>query len=442
MKIIFEKFKTGNPFFDSFLLGQLLSQIGENTSKVALPWLAFSMASPHHAPIFLSFLFVSLSLPPLLFGWIYGEILDRAVGRRLGLLFVADACRGTIFLAIPVLFWAGVLSFPLLVGLLFLATVFSGFFGPAMVSAIPEFDESAGPLVKRNALVNMTGHVGLLAGPILGGALSSFFPPAFVVLVTAVTFLLSAGFIARSLGPFFFSRKFFRGIFDVGRELMTSVFSKSSVSLACRNTFCSLSRQSHTSLFAGLSLLVGGSLGLVVSGIPVYVREHLSGGPFLLGIVMTAAGLGMLLASGFLGRTNATFGRPAEHHDLTLAEKVLSGSLFLSGLLLVPTCIINNIGLILLLTFVAAGLADVYNPILQTEIQQLVGSDRVGRTMTSLGSFFLVGFVGSTLSFPFVTEKLGLYWVFALAGILRLVAGLFPLAVGAIRQHTQELSLQ
>ena len=157
---------------------------------------------------------------------------------------------------------------------------------------------------------------------------------------------------------------------------------------------------------------------------------------------MTAAGLGMLLASGFLGRTNATFGRPAEHHDLTLAEKVLSGSLFLSGLLLVPTGIVNNIGLILLLTFVAAGLADVYNPILQTEIQQLVGSDRVGRTMTSLGSFFLVGFVGSTLAFPFVTEKLGLYWVFALAGILRLVAGLFPLAVGAIRQHTQELSLQ
>ncbi|EQD27905.1 Tetracycline resistance determinant tetV, partial [mine drainage metagenome] len=114
-------------------MGQVISQLGENLNKVAMLWFVYRFS---HNAADLAWVGILQTLPPLLFGWFTGPILDR-VSRKNVMIFI-DITRALLLLLIPLLYHRGLLTLPILFTLVFLISVVSGIFGPALYASIPE----------------------------------------------------------------------------------------------------------------------------------------------------------------------------------------------------------------------------------------------------------------------------------------------------------------
>lgn len=427
------KITTKDTLFNKFIYGQIFSQIGENMSKVSLVWLV--MAISHNNNLVLSFFVTMQALPPLLFGWIYGHIIDEISSRRL-LLFVADMFRGIIFSLIPLFYFFHILTTPLLLLLAFIAAISSGIFGPTMFSVIPTFSEDAGPFVKRNSLINITGHIGILIGPFLGGILASIFNPAIIVIITGLTFIISAIFmgliINNQLNSYLFKIKTYKDFF---LEIFTSIKSiKTPYILFKNNAFFSWNLSTTTRLFCLMSLLVGISIGISITAIPIYVKTTLFNGPAVLGIILTSGGAGMLLMSYLLGKSKQEFGLLKEE-TLSIQEIWLTSALFTSGCLMIPLGLIKNYILLSFLVFLTSGFADVYHPVINTEIQTSVLEKDTGKALTSIGSFFLVGIISGSFISSYLAYKSGLFIAFIVSGSTIILASLIPMILRTKREY-------
>ena len=93
--------------FGLLLLGQLVSQLGENLNKVALFWFVYLFTKSAQAMIIVG---VLQTLPPMLFFWANGVMLDRCSKRNV--MIGVDAVRGMLVLLIPLLYALHHLSLP------------------------------------------------------------------------------------------------------------------------------------------------------------------------------------------------------------------------------------------------------------------------------------------------------------------------------------------
>ena len=92
---------------------------------------------------------------------------------------------------IPALYAAGLLSIEGLYGLIFLTSVVSTVFGPALVSAVPLLVRPS-ELMSANALIQGTNNIGMLLGPAISGIMIALIDAENVLFVNSATFLISA----------------------------------------------------------------------------------------------------------------------------------------------------------------------------------------------------------------------------------------------------------
>lgn len=414
--------------FNAFVVGQTISQIGENMSKVSLAWVAMALM-PEHIAMALGLLAVTQALPPLLFGWSYGHVIDSppqyisAIAHRRHLLFWADLCRGLLFAMFPLLYAMGHLTPFVFYTIAFLAAIFSGLFGPAMFATLPGFGNQAGSFVQRNATINITGHIGALTGPIIGGLVALWGRPADGLYVTAATFLASA-FVIRRISAQYPLESFWRWVGHNLRELVSN-------GSPIKGTFYALYHCPGGRAYALMSMLVGLALGPIITILPAYVKGPLHGTPLIFGCVIGAASLGMMLANAGLHRLPLFSGEAmsgeARGEALSRPEIFLSTTLFVSGLLVIPLGIVHGFLILAGMTLIAAGLADTFNPVIQTEIQSAVPDLSVGRVLASLGAFFLIGFNAGSLLTPWLVDTYGYFAAFSFAGVMRVLAAFIPL---------------
>src|ERR1044071_5970129 len=88
--------------------GQIISQVGDGVSKVALLGFVYAMTD---SALKMSLIGVLQTIPPLLFGPLAGVLLDRIEKRRA--MIVIDAVRTVLLASIPILYAVGWLSLPL-----------------------------------------------------------------------------------------------------------------------------------------------------------------------------------------------------------------------------------------------------------------------------------------------------------------------------------------
>jgi DHA3 family macrolide efflux protein-like MFS transporter len=167
-------------------VGQLISQIGEGVTKVALLWFVYNMTE---SALKMTLVGVLQTVPPLVFGPFAGVLLDR-VSKRMAMI-VIDIARTGLLILIPVLYSLGHLSLPWLYTLVFLIAMFSMAFGPALNAALPRLVKKD-QLVGINALMQSALTVGQLMGPALSGILIAAIGAQNVLYVNAGAFLVSA----------------------------------------------------------------------------------------------------------------------------------------------------------------------------------------------------------------------------------------------------------
>jgi MFS family permease len=287
-----------------------LSLIGDQLAKVALAVLVYSRT---HSPILTAVTYAISYLPWILGGPVLSSYADRWPRRTV--LIASDLLRASLvaMLAIPGL------PLPVLLGLLFLATMLAPSFESARSAIWPEILE--GELyILGNAVVTTTYQIGQVLSFAIGGALVALISPRGVLGIDAATFATSGLLVAIGV--------LHRPV-SANRE-RRSVWSETRAGL--RLVFGSRRLRS-------IVLLVWGTAGSCFAweGIVVPWSHELHSGAKGVGFMLAAAPVGTLLGSILLGRLV----RPATRDRLMLPFALLA------PLALVPIALIDQIGLAL-----------------------------------------------------------------------------------------------
>ncbi|AVT32105.1 MULTISPECIES: MFS transporter [unclassified Plantactinospora] len=179
--------------FRRYWSAQTVSLFGDEISVLALPLLA--VLSTGAGPAEMGYLTAAALTPSLLFSLLLGAWIDRYPHKR-RVMVLADLGRAVLLATVPVAYLFGVLSLGQLYVVAFLtgtlAVLFEVAHSTLFVSLVPRKD-----YVDANALTYGSRAMSFVAGPSVGGLLVQTLTAPVTLLVDAVSYLVSALFLAR-----------------------------------------------------------------------------------------------------------------------------------------------------------------------------------------------------------------------------------------------------
>ena len=363
--------------------GQVTSQIGEGLNKVALLWFVYELTG---SALMIATVGLIQTVPPLIFGPLIGVYLDRL--RKKPIMVWVDLIRTVLTVLIPALYGLGLLRLEGLFILIFLTSMVSTVFGPALVSAVPLLVRR-GELVSANALIQSTNNIGTLLGPAVSGILIALIGAQYVLYVNAATFFISALCLmpirCQETVP---ERQ------QQNADSATSVFRDLLVGF--RFVF---GDRSTVLLLVTITALYNLGASAFVFVLPVYAKELLHMGPIQLGWLWSALGVGMLTASSWLALRQST--------DAQSRMKILVSGTTMGGL---ATCTLGLLespllaaGLVIL---VGAGAA-LLNPVVFALLQELTPSHLMGRVLTTFSTGSMAAAMVGMSGFGWIADKIG-----------------------------------
>lgn len=172
--------------FWKFWVGQTISNLGSSFTAFALPLLIYKLTG---SALNLAMASVAAFLPYLLFGLVIGAWVDRLDRKRL--MIWVDVLNVLIIASIPLLASLDLLSVWWIYVVAFLTSTIGIAFQSAEFAAIPS-------LVKQDDLVTANGRIqasysaAQVVGPLLAGVLVAIVPIYDLLLLDALTFVISA----------------------------------------------------------------------------------------------------------------------------------------------------------------------------------------------------------------------------------------------------------
>lgn len=277
-----------HPDFLRLWTGQTISRLGSVVTRTAMPLVALLVLGA--GPFELALLVVLESAGRLVVGLFAGAWVDRL--RRRPVLIADDVARAALLLWIPVAHALGVLRIEQLYLVAFAAAALAALFDAAYPAYVPTLIGRE-RLVEANSKLAASAGVAEIGGPGFAGGLVQIAGAPLAMLVDAVSFLASAaslGLIRAAEPP------------RPPREAATRMVEEIAEGLAAvrRNAvLLPIALQSVPDHFFGAFYAVLYSL---------YLLQELRLDPFLLGIVISAGGVGSLVGSFFASAVIARLG--------------------------------------------------------------------------------------------------------------------------------------
>jgi MFS family permease len=389
-------------FFVSFFQ----SQLGTGAAYVALLLLAYHRL---HAGWAISLVLLGEFLPGVLLSPFFGSLADRISRRRLTIC--ADLLRATCFIAL-----AFVNSFAATIGLVLLAGVGTALFRPAINAALPGMV----PSERRSQLVALfyaSVNTGLMVGPALTAGMLLFTTPQVVLVINALTFLMSAVLLGSlDLGP------------DEDDPVVERDSASKSVWAHTREGVRAVQEIPGVPvllLVAALVVLTGAMFNVLA---PVLATGALRAGGSGYGLLMSLYGTGMVAGSWINARAGSEIA--------SLRRRWLFG-IALSGLAMSGAALAPSFG-VAVVAFTLVGLAEslLVGPEMRL-IQELVAKRLFGRVFGLKDVLDDIAFVTAFVAAGALLGVAGVREVFVGAGLLTLgVAAVAAVAftVGSPRQ--------
>lgn len=268
--------------------GQTVSQLGSVVTRTALPLVALLVLKA--GPVELSFLVVARSSAVLIVGLVAGAWVDRL--RRRPVLIWTDLLRALLLFSVPIAYALGTLSMGLLYVVSFLVAALGTLFNSAYSAYLPTL-VGAERVMEGNSKIATSEAIAEVGGPGFAGALVQIVSAPFTILVDAVSFVVSALSLAligapeparppktERVGVF---REIAEGIAAVRRHALLFPLAASSVNDHFFGSF-------YAALYS------------------LYLLNDLGLSPFLLGVVISAGGVGSLVGSLFATRMSRRLG--------------------------------------------------------------------------------------------------------------------------------------
>jgi len=269
-------------------VGQTVSRLGSVVTRTALPLVALLVLGA--GPFELAFLVIAQSLSVLLVGLVAGAWVDRL--RRRPILIASDVARAALLFTVPLAQALGALRMEQLYAVAFLAGCLDVMFSAAYPAYVPSLI-GVDRVVEGNSKLATSSAIAEVGGPGLAGALVQIISAPFAILVDALSYLVSALSVAliRTPEPARPAREATsRVIGEIAEGLRVVRGHKVVFPLAARSIIAHVS---------------GAFYGVLYS---LYLLNELHLDPFLLGIVISAGGVGSLVGSVFASRVVRAIG--------------------------------------------------------------------------------------------------------------------------------------
>jgi MFS family permease len=171
----------------ALVAAEVVSILGTRMTYLALPW--FVLVTTGSATKMTVVLAVEM-IPMALFGVPSGSLVQRYGGRTI--MLISDLARVPLLAAVPILHAADVLSFGLLLVLVFLLGCFMAPYFASQRVILPELvGEDERTMSQANSLIEGGTAFAALAGPALAGVLIPFLDAPTVLYIDAATYLVS-----------------------------------------------------------------------------------------------------------------------------------------------------------------------------------------------------------------------------------------------------------
>ncbi len=415
--------------------GQTISALGDGAYTPALAWQTLLLT---HSSAALAAIVTATIVPRLIFLLIGGLVADRLPRRTV--LFCADAGRALAVGAIAALSWTNTLTLWHLVALGAVFGVAGAFFLPAY-RAMPPMVTPREALPSANALVELSGQLGLLVGPLLGAALVAVTGPAAAFAFDSASFVVSAVSLLAIRMP---RRAELTQASIPEMKSSTAVETAQSAEIpAPEQRSRGGIRQAGRELREAAVFILGSTWLLTTIVIPAFgnaafggamlvtlprlVSDVYGAGVWLLGAVVACVAFGRIGAAFLVGQL-----RLRRRGIIAFGADVLASLALLSFALPFPWGYRAPVALIAGVVFGLGG--GTFQTIWVTLLHELTPNQILGRvaSIDLLGSFCLqpLGFLVAGL----VADSLGPVWVFLGAGTINLVLYTFPLFLRGIRQ--------
>jgi MFS family permease len=253
---------------------EIVSILGSRMTYLALPWFVLvTTGSPSRMALVLA---VEI-LPMAIFGIPSGTVVER-LGARTTML-VCDAGRIPLLASLPLLHAADMLSFPLLLALVFALGCFMAPYFAAQRVILPELvGEDETTIAQANSVIEGGTALAAVTGPALAGILIPFLGAPNVLYVDAATYAISFVLLAvfvpktKKLGEGGTQHGVLAGIKFLLRDKLVGPLGGTVVVL--------------NFLGAGLA-----------AALPYYAYEHFSGNAKIAGLFFAAMGAGAVIGS-------------------------------------------------------------------------------------------------------------------------------------------------
>lgn len=359
--------------------GQTTSQIGEGLNKVALLWFVYELTG---SAMKMAMIGLLQTIPPLLFGPLIGVYLDRLPKKPV--MVWVDVLRAVLTFLIPALYGADVLSIEGLYGLIFLTSVVSTIFGPALVSSVPLLVRPS-ELMSANALIQGTNNIGMLLGPAISGIMIALINAENVLFVNSATFLISA----LCLMPI-----------RITTPQARAAHSSSSMWEELKDGFRFVfGQQPMVLMLVIISSLYNLGVSAFVFILPVYAKEFLQVGPVQLGWLWSALGVGMLAASIWLAWQ--------KHSDMQGRLRIVVAGMTIGGIAVCSLSLLETPLVAALVVVIVGGSTAVLNPIVWALLQEVTPEHLIGRVVTTFSVGSMASAMAGMTGFGWVTEVLG-----------------------------------
>jgi len=378
--------------------GQVVSQVGDGISKLALLWFVYSVTG---SPLKTSIIGILQTAPAIVLAPLIGVAVDRLPKKTL--LISSDLVRAVVIGLIPC--WMSVDSFTVssLYILVTLHAVATAVFGPALTAAVPSLVPPS-QYTSANALLQTTTSLGIIFGPALSGLGIAALSSQEVLCLNALTYLISAAcFVPIRFAP-----------------PVLSLVSRSPIASAWHDMVDGL-RFVMTGRRIIIFLTVTASLYTFATSafttlFPVFARTLLDLGPVEVGYLWSMLGVGLLSVSVALTIISAW--------SIKGRIKVIAFASTMSGLVLLALVKTNQpTSAAVLLMLLGAGLG-VLTPVAWGVLQEVAPAHMLGRVL----AFYTLGAMAAAMAgitlFGWITGQFGVPVAVVTIGVVMASTGL------------------
>ena len=361
--------------------GQVVSQIGDGVSKLALLWFVYSVTG---SPLKTSVIGLLQTVPAIVLAPLIGVAVDRLPKKVL--LIVSDLVRALVLGLIPCWMPSETFTVSHLYVLVTLHAVATAVFGPALTAAIPLL-VAPSQYTSANALLQSTTSLGIIMGPALSGLGIAALSSQDVLCLNAATYVIAAACFVpiRFVRPTIHLVKtpavasMLHDIVDGFRYVMTG--QPTFLLLTATAALYTFATSAFTTLF------------------PVFGRKLLDLGPVEVGYLWSMLGFGLLATSLALTAISAWSMR-RRTNIITLSSAVSGAALIAIVWATQPATAAVLLGL------VGAGIG-VLTPIAWGVLQELTPPHLLGRAL----AFYTMGAMGAAMGgisfFGWMTGRFG-----------------------------------